>query len=535
MTKPLLRMLLGIFEENHTYICISRKPSRLAPPSKSHALELFIANVSREVHNTKSKFQRKVPDNLNKDCRQALNQLKNLYDEKDIIIRPFDKGTGFFLLQREDYIQRTLAHLSDSSKYEIVLDPKKEALKIQNDIQAWTVTFAQEIGMTSKVIDNIIPDIEKQTSGKIYLNPKAHKPPPYPGRLITTGCNSYIENLSAVTAHELKKVEVPYVVKDRQAFQRKIDNLNESGILKGKEIIHASIDVTNMFPNIPQEFGIQECKKHLDKRKLPHMFSTSCMVEAIKLTLENNLATFNGITYKQLTGTAMGPKNACDYADVAMNFIDQAIHNVNPDNIPNPHVPVDYNRFRDDCYIPWIGTEGSFMEFVAWLNTIHPSLKFTESHSKDGVEFLDLFVYSNEEGHLHTKLYSKPSDTHCYLTPNSCHQTHMVNNIPNNTARRVFQNNSQEYNYNSDKVIFTQHLINRGYSEPFIKDAFEKVEKLNRQSLYKEKSEAAEKKICLPLIIDTNSALPPVAKIIDKHKHILALDPQINKIIPSSC
>jgi hypothetical protein len=44
----------------------------------------------------------------------------------------------------------------------------------------------------------------------------------------------------------------------------------------------------------------------------------------------------------------MGPKNACDYADAAMNYIDQAVHNSNPETSPCPHVPVDWNRFRDD-------------------------------------------------------------------------------------------------------------------------------------------------------------------------------------------
>ena len=131
-------------------------------------------------------------------------------------------------------------------------------------------------------------------------------------------------------------------------------------------------------------------------------------------------------------------------------------------------------------------------------------------------------------------MYSKPSDTHCYLTPNSCHQTHMVTNIPNNTARRFFQNNSQFENYISDKAVFTDHLINRGYNGTFVKDAFDKVEKLNRKTLYKQKSANTEKKICLPLIIDTNPALPPVAKIINKHKSILALDPHLNKVIPSN-
>ena len=62
--------------------------------------------------------------------------------------------------------------------------------------------------MIGSVIAAVIPDVDKQRPGNLYLNLKVHKPLPYPGSLITTGCNSYIENLSALTAHEFKKYQL---------------------------------------------------------------------------------------------------------------------------------------------------------------------------------------------------------------------------------------------------------------------------------------------------------------------------------------
>ena len=135
---------------------------------------------------------------------------------------------------------------------------------------------------------------------------------------------------------------------------------------------------------------------------------------------------------------------------------------------------------------------------------------------------------------MQTKLYSKPSDTHCYLTPNSCHKTHIVENIPNNTARRVRQNNSEIENYHRDKIVYTNYLIARGYNEQFVNNAFEKVESLDRTSLYAEKVTGVKNKICLPLTIDTNPALPDMGKIINRHKHILNLDLNLARVIPSS-
>ena len=108
-----------------------------------------------------------------------------------------------------------------------------------------------------------------------------------------------------------------------------------------------------MFPNLPREFGIKECIKHLEKIPEPHKFSTNGVIEALKITFNNNIARFNDKVYLQLTGTAMGPKNACDHAiNVAMNFINQDVHNNNNQKTPpNPHVPINWNRFSVDVYI----------------------------------------------------------------------------------------------------------------------------------------------------------------------------------------
>ena len=64
----------------------------------------------------------------------------------------------------------------------------------------------------------------------------------YPGRMITTGCGAYLENLSALTAYELKKAMLEYRIVDTPHFLRNIDSLNDSNILLGKEVIHVAID-----------------------------------------------------------------------------------------------------------------------------------------------------------------------------------------------------------------------------------------------------------------------------------------------------
>ena len=281
--------------------------------------------------------------------------------------------------------------------------------------------------------------------GNMYLNPKAHKPPLYPGRMITTGCGLYIENLSALTAYELKKAILDYRIIDTPHFLRKIGNLNESTILLGQEVIHVAIDISNILTNIPRDMGIQQFTKHLNERSsCDQLFSTECIISALEITLDYNIALFNGITYRQERGAAMGPKNSCEYTDCAMDNIDILVNEGDIEHGP-PHRPAFWGRLRNDIYMAWPGTVEELLKFMDWLNSIHPDLVFTYDYSKDGVEFLDTYVYAVGDV-FHTKLYSKPSDTHCYLIPTSCHRSHVLKNIPYGVVRRVRQNNSEDTN-----------------------------------------------------------------------------------------
>ena len=72
-----------------------------------------------------------------------------------------------------------------------------------------------------------------------------------------------------------------------------------------------------------------------------------------------------------------------------------------------------------------IGTEGSdnLKIFIDYLNNIHPTIKFTSSHSYTNVPFLHVNVSLNN-GNIYTDLYTKPTDKHQHLLFSSCHPLH---------------------------------------------------------------------------------------------------------------
>ena len=102
----------------------------------------------------------------------------------------------------------------------------------------------------------------------------------------------------------------------------------------------------------------------------------------------------------------------------------------------------------------WTGSIDQLTQLMTWLNMV--SVKVLNLHT-EGVEFLDLFVYV-ADNFIHTKLFSKKSYTHCYLIPTSCHKDHVVQNIPFGVARRVRQNNSEDTNFEEQRVLYSSHL-----------------------------------------------------------------------------
>ena len=245
--------------------------------------------------------------------------------------------------------------------------------------------------------------------------------------------------------------------------------------------------------------------------------------------MENNISQFDDEWYRQMFGSAIGPRDACEYTDIAMSEIDEIVNSEN-----NPYKkPTLWDRYRDDVYDPWTGSIEELNEFFNWLNTLSPSIKFTMKYGKE-VEYLDTIVY-DVGGFIHTKMHSKPSDTHAYLMPSSCHPLHICESIPSSVARRVKKLNSEHDNYIKSKTKFTEYLKDRGYSEESTKAAFDKFEGVDRKSLYQIKpKEGDNHKKAYPLVTEYNPKLPKISTVLNKHKYILDLDTELMKAIPKS-
>ena len=124
--------------------------------------------------------------------------------------------------------------------------------------------------------------------------------------------------------------------------------------------------------------------------------------------------------------------------------------------------------------------------FVDYLNNLHPTIKFTCSHSLTNIPFLDVMV-SLKDGLIETDLYTKPTDKHQYLLISSCHPTHTKRSIPYSLALRLRRICSDNDTYKQRCKELMDYLVNRGYELNFLKTQIRRASDISRNDALKPK------------------------------------------------
>ena len=522
-----------------------------APKSNVPEVETFLNKVERDIFScTKSK---KVKDNLTHEERTTLkNWRKDELFNKDSenLLRLQDKGKRFIYVDKETDIIKTEEQINDSNFINIRNDRTSSHI---DKVRQWVNKWHKKKQISDDWKEYILN--ENATPAKNTPLYKTHKENT-PVRVITSGCNTAIENLSIF----VDKICLPLaqtnvtLIKDTSHLLDIIDNLNLNSIPDTALLV--SFDIINMYPSIDNRKGIAAVKAALNKRtnKSP---STECVIEALHICLENKNSVFAGKHLIQTNGTAMGTHNSCSYSDIALEAHDNSI--IAAKN--NLYFELMFfGRFRDDCLSLWNGNLQKLNDFFVYMNSLDPSLQFSmeiggktfkkdeftillntsnsclddlQTAAKKEIMFLDLHLYKTN-GKIETAIYSKPTDSHLFLHGLSCHRKSSIDGVAKGVALRLRRICSNEDKYKESSRTYKAYLVNRGHSVTTVLKSFEKIDNMCRNEA-RQKSVKNFSSDSLIFCSTYNPLGPNMKNIIDNHSKLLHETPGLEQVFPPNC
>ena len=409
-------------------------------------------------------------------------------------------------MNRTDYIKEATRQLSDTDFYIKTPTDLTEVhkTKISNTLN----TMLRNDEIVQSVYYNLLP--KDCTTPAFYFLPKIHKQN-ITGRPIISGNNSPTEKISAFIDEHIKQF-VPLTksyVRDTPDFIKKIEQFSHNG-----DFYLVTMDVTSLYTNIPNHEGLVAVTQTLIRENAHFRLQNRSLITLLQHVLHMNNFQFNGENYLQIGGTAMGTRVAPSYANLFMARLeDRLLANC------EYKLPL-YLRYIDDIFFIFPYSEADLHKFMHYMNNSHPTIKFTEEHSRSEVVFLDTIV-KRLDNKLYTDLYTKPTDTHSYLEYTSSHPRHITQNGPYGQFLRLRRNCFFDNDFNRHADDMAQHYLKRGYPQDLIKQSRDKAFAVLHHDLIHKSAKKTASESRTPLVITYNRTNPDLMGLVHKYWPIL--------------
>lgn len=399
--------------------------------------------------------------NLSQDECGSLRRLKQ---NRDVIIKPADKGGATVIMDRDAYVEEAHRQLYDPKYYRkldhpIYLDETLPRLNVIIDRMYEEGFIDQHQHLYLRADEN------ECRQRRFYLLPKIHKDratwpsPRMPaGRPIVSDCRSESYNISEYIEHYITPLgkKHPSYLKDTYHFIEKV-----RGKIVPKDCLLVSGDVTSLYTNMDHGRTIAAVREAF--RKYPQGGRPDRhLLDLLELTLRSNDFEFNDECFLQVFGCPMGKRFIPGLANLYLVDWDRQAMN------GGSAKPELFGRFLDDVFFVWTATREELREFENFLNSLIPDIAIKFVVSCDSCDFLDTTVYKADDALgntvLQTKVFFKETDTHQLLHRDSYHPRHTCEGVLTSQLLRFKRISSTRSDYDEACSVLFKALRSRGYS-----------------------------------------------------------------------
>ena len=423
---------------------VKSKSSFIPPDKRNKHLDTTINYLKSQNYDPKTE---KRKSNISKAERKAMKELLN---DKEIIIKEADKGGCVVIMNTSHYVNMVKSQLNDSTTYRKV-KPNCDNL-VMNKLTEFVKKYKNVL--TSQE-SNYLSKFSYSTSN-FYGLPKIHK-----SKIIeeaikhqNTECINILEPIDlklrpiiagpkCPTRPLSNLIDIlikPLLLHVKSYIKDNIDFLQKCSRINSTNTVLATFDVTSLYTSIPHNYGLEAIKYWLDKYRssVNPRYSTSFILEAITFILTNNNFAFDDEYCNQILGTAMGSIFAPDYAGLTVGYLEIKLYTICElkwGKVTMLYIYENWSRFLDDCHITLDTKDVIPEDLLAILNSINKNIQFTMDYSDKEIPFLDILI--KRDDNIWMDLYHKPTDTQRYVSFDSNHPSHCKRNIPFTLARRI--------------------------------------------------------------------------------------------------
>ncbi|CAJ0921398.1 unnamed protein product [Ranitomeya imitator] len=522
-----LDALMALLEENSTDtskfpVGLINKSNKFPPLTLVPAVDTFTKMVASEIEDMKSRPNQPHVNNLSREERVALGELKS-WD--DVVFKIADKGGNVVIWPNHMYEAQAKKLLSNSSEYKtLAYNPmigfKEELIDI--------LTNAVEANVIPKKLLDIYIKLHPRLA-TFYLVPKVHKnPEDPPGRPIVAANEGLCEIICNIVEYYLKPlvIQLPSYIRDTTAALGHLE-----GIQLNEDMILVTADVEALYSSIRHIDGLQAVGKYLSQSNIDNETS-EFILELLRFILTHNAFMFAGKVYLQLQGTAMGASCAPSYANLFMGAWERSIFQENEvEGMKRVH---NWIRFIDDILFIWEGPVNELETLMNHLNQNDRNIRLTYKYGRK-IEFLDLLISASTEGHLSTTVFRKSTATNSLLHASSLHPRTTTNSIPIGQFLRIKRICSEEEQFEEQAKLLRGRFQDRGYNRRVIQRGYWRAKNTPRQHLlYKNQvsTTSKEQDNQVRFITNFSTEWDGLREIVQKHWKILFTDPILKKILP---
>jgi len=406
----------------------SRMNSSIAEVSTAEKLRHDVSNVLMKY------VKKKLPSNL---TPQQNKSLKELQHNPDIKVIPFDKGTGFAVLNSEDMFSKINEQLGEAK--EINRDPTQKLVK---KFQVEISRLKKEEKIDKRTFYSMYPS--DAVPPRLYGLIKAHKASKnYPMRSVVStigtpfyGTSSFLVQLIQPT---LNKDSIR--VKNSSSFVEEA----KSWTITPSEI-QVSFDVVALYPSVPIKAAIDAMMEILRRDESDVSTRTKLSMSDIQKLLELSLSTCYFVWDNKLYQIEdSGPIGLSLMVVVAEGYLQYLEAKAIQIAINTNVAPKSYLRYVDDSHARFDGDK-QVTDFLGILNSQDQKIKYTVEYEKDGqLPFLDVLVINKGVGSYEFEVYRKDAITNVQIKPNSSVNPDMYKGVFKGFLARAVRISSPQY------------------------------------------------------------------------------------------